>query len=326
MQDLTTFDFVGITDDDFDTGLSPFAVADGSAAHWAANLELSREQSLLLGQDSMLLYADLETIKKKSFKALPITYNELEKALGLFDNLLGTVLGDQHQLVIAYQAFWDRLIDNLRDDLHSKLDMKGFIKPAHILHSIQLDIHAYFDDARKQLTPVVPDFVSILQKIRTQCYILPRLPPPLYALLQPTKPNLTPTIEQPPPTKSVTTPSTASSLDISTISGTLSLTIASPEGTFVPNTTGDDALRRLVPRCIKLRNLIGNEPEPLSNSNRPPCLSYHLRTGCWLNCKRLYDHNRALTAPERVRLENFVNLQLAKLKSLSPAVHTPKPE
>jgi len=41
VQDLSTFDFVGISEDDYETGLSPFAVANGSAAHHAANLELS---------------------------------------------------------------------------------------------------------------------------------------------------------------------------------------------------------------------------------------------------------------------------------------------
>jgi hypothetical protein len=65
VQDLSTFDFVSISEDDYETGLSPFAVADGSSAHRAANLELSREQSLLLGQDSMLLYADFGDHQEK---------------------------------------------------------------------------------------------------------------------------------------------------------------------------------------------------------------------------------------------------------------------
>jgi hypothetical protein len=168
--------FVGILEDDYETGLSPFAVADGSSAHRAANLELSKEQSLLLGQDSMLLYADLETIKKKSFRSLPLTYFE---ALGLFGNLLGTVLGDAHPITIDFHAFWEKLIHSLRDELQTKLDTKGHIKPAHILRSIQLDMYAYFEDAQRQVEPVVPDFVGILHCICNHTYILPRLPPPL---------------------------------------------------------------------------------------------------------------------------------------------------
>jgi len=326
VQDLSTFDFVGISEDDYETGLSPFAVADGSSAHRAANLELSREQSLLLGQDSMLLYADLETIKKKTCRSLPLTYFELEKALGLFGNLLGTVLGDAHPVTIAFRAFWDKLIHSLRDELQAKLDTKGHIRPAHILRSIQLDIHAYFEDARKQIDPIIPDFVGILHRIRNHTYILPRLPPPLYAALNPKTPGGLTLIQG-----HISTPTASPSLgssDVSTISGTVPSSasgsqVPSTTGTFAPNPFTDDTIRSLVPKEIKLRDLIGRDVEPLSDSNRTMCLSYHLRPGCWSNCKRAYDHNRALTAPEKVRLQNFVNVQLAKLNSLKPAATPP---
>jgi hypothetical protein len=329
VQDLSTFDFVGISEDDYDTGLSPFAVADGSSAHRAANLELSKEQSLLLGQDSMLLYADLETIKKKSFRSLPLTYFELEKALGLFGNLLGTVLGDAHPITVAFRAFWEKLIHSLRDELQTKLDAKGHIKPAHILRSIQLDMHAYFEDTRRQVEPVVPDFVGILHRIRNHTYILPRLPPPLYAALNPKAGGLTLSQGS---VATQSTPTTWGSSDVSTISGTVpsfvagsqapSLTGTAPTGTFVPNLQSDDTISTLVPKEIKLRELIGRDVEPLSDSNRTMCLSYHLRPGCWSNCKRAYDH-RVLTEPEKIRLRNFVNLQLAKINSLKSAATPP---
>jgi hypothetical protein len=280
VQDLSTFYFVGISDDDYETGLSPFAVADGSAAHRAANLELSREQSLLLGQESMLLYADLETIKKKSFRSLPLTYLELEKALGLFGNLLGTVLGDTHPITIAYRAFWDKLINSLRDELQTKLDTKGYLKPVHILRSIQLDIQAYFEDARKQVEPVVPEFVSILHHIRNQTYIIPRLPPTLYASLNPKPPSALTLLQG--NVLTTTTPSLAESSDLSTISGTVpsrTTNTQSMAGTFVPNTHPDDSIRSLVPKEINLRQLIGQDPEPMSDANRTMCLSYHLRPG-----------------------------------------------
>jgi hypothetical protein len=326
VQDLSTFDFSGVSEDDFETGLSPFVVADGTSAHRAANLELSREQSLLLGQESMLLYADLETIKKKSFRSVPLTYFELEKALGLFGNLLGTVLGDAHPLTVAYREFWERIIHALQDELQSKLDTKGFIKPVHILRSVHLDIQAYFEDVRRQVKPDPPNFVGILHRIRNHTYVLPRLPAPLYTLLNPNpKHNL-----QPPghgQISTISTPSVTSS-DISTISGTIpsqatgALT-PSMAGTWIPNSQPDDTIRSLVPKEVKLRDLIGRDPEPQTDSNRPMCLSYHLRPGCWSNCKRAYDHHRALTGPEKVRLTNFVNIQLAKLNSMKPAATPP---
>jgi hypothetical protein len=50
-------------------------------------------------------------------------------------------------------------------------------------------------------------------------------------------------------------------------------------GTFVPNTHPDDSIRSLVPKEINLRQLIGQDPEPMSDANRTMCLSYHLRPG-----------------------------------------------
>jgi hypothetical protein len=205
----------------------------------------------------------------------------------------------------------------------TKLDTKGYIKPVHILRSIQLDMQAYFEDARKQVKPVVPDFVSILHRIGNQTYIIPRLPPTLYASLYPKPPSGLTLLQG--NLLTTTTPSLAESSDLSMISGTVpsrATNTQSMAGTFVPNPHPDDSIRSLVPKEIKLRQLIGQDPEPMSDSNKTMCLSYHLRPGCWSNCKRSYDHNRNLSEPEKIRLKNFVNVQMAKLNSLSPTTTT----
>jgi hypothetical protein len=63
-------------------------------------------------------------LKAKGVQSIPLSFYELERNVGMFRNLLGTVLGDQHVLTIAYRDFWT-----------SKFDTKHYVKPVHILRS-----------------------------------------------------------------------------------------------------------------------------------------------------------------------------------------------
>jgi hypothetical protein len=61
VQDLLQFIFVGESADDIRTGIQPFMVADGSAEHRQANLELARTYGLLAAGEQSILLADLES-------------------------------------------------------------------------------------------------------------------------------------------------------------------------------------------------------------------------------------------------------------------------
>ncbi len=96
VQDLLGFIFVGGSADDIKTGLQPFIITDGSAEHRQANLEVSRLYGLLNNSDMGIMLADLENLKAKECRSVPLTYWELEKTVGMFGNLFGVVLGSQH--------------------------------------------------------------------------------------------------------------------------------------------------------------------------------------------------------------------------------------
>jgi hypothetical protein len=68
---------------------------------------------------------------------------------------------------------------------------------------------------------------------------------------------------------------------------------------FVRNAEPDAALQALIPSHLQLRHIIQSDPVPLSDTQVPMCLSYHLRRGCWLQCKRSQDHSRKLSGQER---------------------------
>jgi hypothetical protein len=114
VQDLLQFNFVGENADDIRTGVQPFIIVDGSSEHRQANLELARTYGLLNAGENSLLLSDLEILKSKEVQSIPLSYYELERNLGMFANLLGTVMGTQHILTTTYRAFWNMLSQGYR--------------------------------------------------------------------------------------------------------------------------------------------------------------------------------------------------------------------
>jgi len=129
----------------------------------------------------------------------------MEKTLGMFGNLIGVVLGDTHPLTTSFREFWTLLQTNVKEDLHAAIEYRGFVKPTHILRSLQLLFYTWFAHKRAHLTPPSPDMKSIVHQILMQVYMLPHLPPSLYNLAYPRKP-VTPgsSIGTPPGTISTT--------------------------------------------------------------------------------------------------------------------------
>jgi hypothetical protein len=72
VQDLLNFSLVAETVDDLKIGLQPFIIADGSAEHRQANLELARTYGLLNSGKQPLLLADMEAFKIQGSTIHPI--------------------------------------------------------------------------------------------------------------------------------------------------------------------------------------------------------------------------------------------------------------
>jgi hypothetical protein len=136
--------FVSESPGDIKTGLQPFIIADGSAKHHLANLELSRMHLYLASGETTLLYVDLEALKAKEVTSIPLTCLKLERNLAMFGNLLGVILGCAHPITQAYQAFWVLLTQGFQSDIQQLIDVKGYVKPAHLLCSVQLVCYSWF--------------------------------------------------------------------------------------------------------------------------------------------------------------------------------------
>jgi hypothetical protein len=262
VQDLLSFTFVGDTLDDIKTGLQPFVIADGSLEHRQANLELSRLYGFLNAGEQSFMFANLEALKSKDVQSIPLNYYKLERNLGMFGNLLGTVLGDQHVLTMAYKRFWQLLSQGYRDKIQQIINTKHYIKPAHILHSVQLAFFTWFSQRKHGQYPPAPDFATTLHSIVLHTYVLPNLPPMLYKLAYP-RPVMAAGINAnllsghiTDSTASSSGPSSghgsSSTLVISGISLPMALQDMKQKGAKIVNLHPNPALQALIPANVKL--------------------------------------------------------------------------
>jgi hypothetical protein len=171
VQDLLSFTFMADSMDDIKTGLQPFAIADGTLEHRQVNLELSRLYGFLHSGEQALMLVDLEALKAKEVQSIPLSFYELNWNLGMYGNLLSTVLGQQHVLTVAYRSFWNLLAQELCGDIQQFIDQKKTIKPAHILRNVQLVCYTWFLQKKNCIQPPLPDFISILYNINLHTYV-----------------------------------------------------------------------------------------------------------------------------------------------------------
>lgn len=326
VQDLLNFNFIGDSTEDIKTGFHPFIIADGNAEQRLANLEVARLYGYLQTGDMAVSLKDLEALQAKEVRSVPVTYWELEKTISAFGNLMGVVLGLAHPLLIAYRDMWAIMNSSMRDELQSAIDYQAHVKPTHLLRSIQLVCHHWFSSKRARLTPPTPDFAGFLHQIHLQVYILPRLPTSLYQLAYPrsTKSQHGSTL----PGLITTGSASGGSSGMSAVSGLASTTpslrpqgtttsganTAAGRGAFMSNLAPLVSLITLDKPNVKLRDIISNTAPPKMDDNTEVCLSYHLRGGCWSNCKRAANHGRLLSPTETQRIELYLSQRLAALQ------------
>jgi hypothetical protein len=226
------------------------------------------------------------------------------------------------------------------------VDHKGWLKPAHLLQSIQLICYNWFSQKKHRLTPAPPDFALLLQMITLNTYMLPWLPPALNKLAHPRPGSLFQLPLQEVGSLKATSSSGSSnansgSSNATTVSGithssgthpastnhsqTASSqppdTMGNRRGSYIANLTPGTTLTSLVPAGVKIKTLMGTDPPPVLDNGSQVCLSFLVRHGCWSSCRRAHTHNVKLSNNEKLRIANYLQTQATKVKSAAPA-HT----
>jgi hypothetical protein len=278
LTDLTSVTFVADNDDDLKTSIQPFVAMDGSAAYRQATQEMARAYTVLAERDVSLSFSDWDNFKiPKDLRSFPTSFFESEQNLGVFGNLIGAVLGEQHPITAAYRPFWTAFCRRFRTRLHDEIDEHRIIKPVHILCHIQLLCFNWFHAKKDGLQPEAPNFLKLLEKISLSIYTLPTLPLPLYQLINP-RPQPNPTIAG---AGTVTDDSTTvSGSTVSTLTnqttptGPTQLTVRTR--TPVTNPAQDATLQALLPTTVCIRDLLGPDDAPKNAAGAAHCLAYHL--------------------------------------------------
>jgi hypothetical protein len=178
--------------------------------------------------------------------------------------------------------------------------------------------------------------VSILNQILLQVYVLPRLPPTLYHLAYPKK---TPPDNSPSTLPGLITTGSASGSSsttgsasgsssgsngsggdaaslISGLTGTSSQGKPPPtggRGAYVANLNVLPALQALDKPDIKIKDIMATTTPKMVNGTEI-CLSYHLRGGCWTNCRRAHNHQQTLTPKDIQRLSQYLTRRTVALQ------------
>ena len=280
---------------------------------------MARLYGFLQQGDTSISLADLESLQSKELRSVPLTYWELEKSLGAFGNLVAVVLGPAHPLCLSYKEMWTLINSGLRDDLHAVLEHKFSIKPVHILRSIQLLFYSWFNHRRHRLPAPLIDLKSIITQIIMGLYVIPHLPPSLYQLANPKRPQTSDSVPGLVSAGSASQSSGSSVGDASTVSGlttpTHSGTPPTPpgRGAFITNLTPHESITSLDRPQTKIKDIMGTAPPPKMADGTEMCLSFHLRGGCWSNCRRAANHAVTLSANDLQRLRQYLTRRFAAL-------------
>ena len=347
--EVTSLKFCGETADDFSVGLSPFAVSDGSDAHRAANLQIAEIHSALLEGNTNISFRDMELIGTKLKLSVPSSFIDLINCLGIFGNLLGTIFGDIHPLVQAYRSFHTTLTTLMYREVQQLVDVRRLIQPVHILRRVQLECYAFFNAARTRNAPGVPKFDLILDDITRQIFQYPFLPAALEQMIPALSLPEFPTVHLAniPGLASLSDNSSSTGTTLSTLSGTTPYALTgggglpgggTPRGgtpaggtpgggsgrSRILNPNMNQAVAKLLPSGMAIKAFIGQDSPPNNDQGSPMCLSFHLREGCWSNCRRITDH-RPQSAGERARLTTFLRTKAPPQPGPAVPVPTPAP-
>jgi hypothetical protein len=288
-------------EDDLTTGIHPFTFAYLDTSEIAAAYAIAEQYKMLHDDKGAPTLQDAITLATPGKVKLPKSFSEAHIYFQNFRVALHVLMGGNHALTKAYDAFWRHWSTSQQYLLGVYTQQPGMF-PTLAVRWVQLRVSLWFAQQAMENSPLeVPNFAELLNHIRLHMPWEPSMPPQYYN-----------TRSAPP---AITLPATVATTNAApaTISEAFtSLTGVIPAAPPTIKTRGtiirksvpvNPAFQKFLDMNLRVRDVLHRAGPlhrvPNNNDGVEMCLSYHLKGVCNSNCSRHQDHKEHQPAEDQ---------------------------
>jgi hypothetical protein len=279
-------------EDDLMTGIHPFTFAYLDTSEIAEAYAIAEQYKMLHNDKGAPTLQDAMILATPGRVKLPKSFSEAHIYFQNFCVAIHVLLGSNHELTKAYDAFWRRWSTSQQYLLGVYTHQPGMF-PTLAVRWVQLRISLWPAQQAMENAPLeVPNFAELLNLICLHTQWEPSLPPQYYNTRSSASQQIV-TIQP------VTLPVAPGASREAVIAPTIVSGVAPPtiktRGTIVRKTVPiNPAFQKFVDMNLRVRDVLqraGPTNRVPNNSNGTEmCLSYHMKGVCNSNCSRHQDH------------------------------------
>jgi hypothetical protein len=289
-------------EEDLTTGIHPFTFAYLDTSEIAEAYALAEQYKMLHDDKGAPTLQDAIVLATPGRVKLPKSLSEAHIYFQNFRVALHVLMGGNHALTKAYDAFWRRWSTSQQYLLSVYTQQPGMF-PMLAVRWVQLRISLWFAQQAMENAPLkVPNFAELLNNIRLHMPWEPTLPSHFY--------NTRAAITQPAASTQATAAITGGQTETaraavgSGVGTVATLPPIKTRGTIVRKTTPiNPAFQKFVDMNLRVRDVLQKAGPtnrvPNNNGGIEMCLSYHLKGVCNSNCSRNGDHKEHQPAEDQ---------------------------
>jgi hypothetical protein len=278
-------------EDDLTTGIHPFTFAYLDTSEIAEAYAIAEHYKMLHDDKGAPTLQDAIILATPGRVKMPKSFSEAHIYFQNFRVAIHVLLGSNHALTKAYDAFWRRWSTSQQYLLGVYTQQPGMF-PTLAVRWVQLRVSLWLAQQAMENAPLeVPNFAELLNLIRLHMPWEPSLPSQYYNV----RVNAQAATLQP-----ITLPTAAArEATITMPKATVATTPAPPtiktRGTIVRKTAPiNPAFQKFLDMNLRVRDVLQragpSHRVPNNNDGVEMCLSYHMKGVCNSNCSRHLDH------------------------------------
>jgi hypothetical protein len=281
-------------EDDLTTGIHPFTFAYLDTSEIAEAYAVAEHYKMLHDDKGAPTLQDAIILATPGRVKMPKSLSEAHIYFQNFRVALHVLMGSNHALTKAYDAFWRRWSTSQQYLLGVYTQQPGMF-PTLAVRWVQLRISLWFAQQALENAPLeVPNFAELLNHIRLHMPWEPSLPSHYYN----TRANAQAVTLQPvtlPTANSVIPAASREGALEPNVSATPALPTIKTRGTIVRKSAPiNPAFQKFVDMNLRVRDVLqragSTQRVPNNNEGVEMCLPYHMKGVCNSNCSRKLDH------------------------------------